>query len=294
MPGYGSSTIYRILAKYRDTGDVITCNLPVGRKRKLGATDVQFLLDSVARTPDTELEELSTALREDCGIMVSAPTIYRELARHGLTRKKITKPALERDEELRTRFRLRMLEYAPEDLVFVDESACNRHTFVRKYGRALCGARAQRHDFFVKGTKYSILPALSLDGILHTSILEGSHNGDTFLDFIDGLLDRMNPYPNPKSVIVLDNASIHHGEDAVEMVEDRGMRIEFLPPYSPDLNPIEEAFSSMKAWIRHNRNTAQADFMSEDGFSAQVVLWDAIHSITAEKVQGWFKHSGYI
>jgi len=72
------------------------------------------------------------------------------------------------------------------------------------------------------------------------------------------------------------------------------MRIEFLPPYSPDLNPIEEAFSSMKAWIRHNRNTAQADFMSEDGFSAQVVLWDAIHSITAEKVQGWFKHSGYI
>jgi len=47
-----------------------------------------------------------------------------------------------------------MLEYAPEDLVFVDESACNRHTFVRKYGRALCGARAQRHDFFVKGTKF--------------------------------------------------------------------------------------------------------------------------------------------
>ena len=73
-----------------------------------------------------------------------------------------------------------------------------------------------------------------------------------------------------------------------------GMRIEFLPPYSPDLNPIEEAFSSMKAWIRRNRNTAQADFMSENEFSAEVVLWDAIHSVTAEKAQGWFKHSGYM
>ena len=131
----------------------------------------QFLLDYVARTPDAELDELAAALRGDCGITISAPTICRELARHGLTRKKvrasvdmkctsaldvfqITKPALERDEELRTRFRLHMLEYAPEDLVFVDESACNRHTFVRKYGRAPCGVRAQRHDFFVKGTKF--------------------------------------------------------------------------------------------------------------------------------------------
>lgn len=72
------------------------------------------------------------------------------------------------------------------------------------------------------------------------------------------------------------------------------MCIEFLPPYSPDLNPIEEAFSSMKAWIRHNRNMVQADFVAGNEFSAEMVLWDAIHSVTAEKAQGWFKHSGYM
>jgi transposase len=72
------------------------------------------------------------------------------------------------------------------------------------------------------------------------------------------------------------------------------MRIEFLPPYSPDLNPIEEAFSCMKAWIRHNRNTALAEFTSENELSAEIVLWDAIYSVTAEKAQGWFKHSGYM
>jgi hypothetical protein len=86
-------------------------------------------------------------LREECGITVSVSTIHCELIRHGLTRKKagitvifqctcwsyvfqMTKPAIERDEELRARFCLRMVEYAPEDLVFVNESACNRNTFM--------------------------------------------------------------------------------------------------------------------------------------------------------------------
>jgi hypothetical protein len=72
------------------------------------------------------------------------------------------------------------------------------------------------------------------------------------------------------------------------------MHIEFLPPYSPDLNPIEETFSAMKACIRHNCDIAQADFVVENEFSAEIVLWDAIHSVTAEKAQGWFRHSGYI
>ena len=98
VTGYGSSTLYRILANHRDTGDVVTRNLPVGCKRKLSATGVQvyacqmpalqhsllifqqFLLDHVARTPDVELDELATALREDSGVVVSVPTIHRELA----------------------------------------------------------------------------------------------------------------------------------------------------------------------------------------------------------------------
>lgn len=72
-----------------------------------------------------------------------------------------------------------------------------------------------------------------------------------------------------------------------------GMRLVFLPAYSPDLNPIEEAFSSIKAWIRANRDYILGELVGRH-VDAYRLLWDAVFSVTAEKVYGWFRHSGYI
>ncbi|KAI5822085.1 hypothetical protein K523DRAFT_217490, partial [Schizophyllum commune Tattone D] len=66
---------------------------------------------------------------------------------------------------------------------------------------------------------YSLLPALSLDGIIHVSIVEGSFTSDLFYDFIDGLLDKMQPYPNPRSVIVMDNCRIHKDPAILDLIE---------------------------------------------------------------------------
>lgn len=70
-------------------------------------------------------------------------------------------------------------------------------------------------------TSYSILPALSLDGILHLHIQNHSYRGDEFIHFIDALMDQMGDYPAPNSVIVLDNASIHKSQALIDMVEAR-------------------------------------------------------------------------
>jgi transposase len=64
----------------------------------------------------------------------------------------------------------------------------------------------------------------------------------------------MNPFPQKNSVLVMDNAQIHHNEFLVNFIESVGCKILFLPPYSPDLNPIEIAFSSIKSWLKKNRN----------------------------------------
>lgn len=74
----------------------------------------------------------------------------------------------------------------------------------------------------------------------------------------------------------------------------RGMRIEFLPPYSPDLNPIEEAFSSIKSLIRRNRDFIRAELLGDDPISPYTILYDVVHSVTAEKAYTWFHHSGYL
>jgi len=159
--------------------------------------------------------------------------------------------------------------------------------------------------------RYSILPALSLDGIIALEVLDKPFKADTFQQFIEGLLEQMNPWPQRKSVIVMDNASIHKSEEIRDVVEQRwdvalpnlhdlmlfdlrGMRIVFLPAYSPDLNPIEEAFSSIKNWIRTNRDYVLGEIVGSNKGDAYKLLWDAVFSVSPEKALGWFRHSGYI
>jgi len=129
--------------------------------------------------------------------------------------------------------------YQPHQLVFLDESHCNRHASRRPYAWSPVGTRARRRDFFVWGQKYvffqmaqfvtdslrcsrySMLPALSLDGILAFEVLEHSYTAEDFDDFVECLLDRMNPFPLPNSVLVMDNASAHHSGNVRELVEAR-------------------------------------------------------------------------
>lgn len=129
--------------------------------------------------------------------------------------------------------------FRADQLVFVDESACNRHTPERRTAWAPCSEHARRHCFFVRGewyveslerhnaahlhiaTRYSVLPALSLDGILHLDVQKGSYNTICFNEFVGGLLDHMNPFPHRNSVIVMDNTSAHKSDDLRDYVEAR-------------------------------------------------------------------------
>jgi hypothetical protein len=200
---------------------------------------------------------------------------------------------LERNEEDREVFQRNVrVHFRPEHLVFADESHFNRLTLRRSYAWSKRGERASRHEFQFRGAKYSILPALSLDGVLHLEVVENAVTGAIFRRFIEGLLPLMNRWPLPNSVLVVDNASIHKVAGIRELVEERGMLLMFLPSYSPDLNPIELAFSSIKAWLRANRNRMNQEMAGEDG-TVYNVLWQAVYSVTPEKARGWYKHCGY-
>ena len=137
-----------------------------------------------------------------------------------------------------------------------------------------------------------MLPALSLDGILHLEVVEDAVTGADFRRFVKGLLTRMNEFPLPNSVLVIDNASIHKVDGIREMVKDRGARLLYLPSYSPDFNPIELAFSTIKQWLRSNRDRVNQQLESDDG-TIYDIFWEAVHSVTAEQARGWYKHCGY-
>jgi len=133
------------------------------------------------------------------------------------------------------------LQYTPEQLVMVDESSFDRRATYRGYAYALKGIRAVRKCFFLRGKRcvlahifqfqwidqailrYSVLPALSLDGMVYCHIVEGSYNTARFMDFIEGLPQQMQPYPSPKSVIVMDNCRIHKAPQIQQMIETRSV-----------------------------------------------------------------------
>ena len=200
---------------------------------------------------------------------------------------------MERNEEDREEYKRNIsIHYRPEHLVFADESHFNWLTLRRPYAWSKRGERASRHEFQFRGAKYSLLPALSLDSILHLEVVENAVTGADFRRFVERLLPLMNKWPLPHLVLVVDNVSIHKVAGIRELVEEHGMRLVFLPSYSPDLNPIELAFSSIKAWLRANRDRINQEMAAEEG-SVYNALWQAVHSVTPEKARGWYKHCGY-
>ena len=104
----------------------------------------------------------------------------------------------------------RLDEWLAEMLVFVDESAANERTLDRKYGWAPKGRAARYVCLFVRTPKWSILPAFTIEGFITHSIIQGSFMSELFLKFLpDKLLPLCNPYPGPRSIIIMDNARIH-------------------------------------------------------------------------------------
>jgi transposase len=169
------------------------------------------------------------------------------------------KVALQQDPSLRADWIARIRHYTAEQIVCVDESAANSRTADRKYGWSPIGVPCHGVQELKREKRWSILPAYTIGGYLPGCLIhQGSINGEMFYDWIkDDVLPYCKPYPMPRSVIVMDNASTHRNSRIRELVESAGCRLEYLPPYSPDFNPIERSFHELKAYIKRHRQEVE-------------------------------------
>ncbi|KAK2463341.1 hypothetical protein APHAL10511_004652 [Amanita phalloides] len=260
----------------------------------LNSADEEFLLGKIKEIPDAYLDELQEMLMVSCGIHVSRAMVWCTLRKKGYTMKKLTWVAQERLAEKRLEYHARIGQYDAQQLVFVDESSVDCRTTYHGQVWSICGTKAQRKAFFVRGCHFSVLPAISMnDGILHCDIIEGSFCTEMFKQFINGLLDQMKPYPHPNSIIIMDNCHIHKHPDILELIESRGMHCEFLPPYSPDFNPIELAFSAMKYHLCRNGDYVRMAMTELSDIEIHVALLQALYTSTVEDCQGWYRHCNY-
>ena len=146
-----------------------------------------------------------------------------------------------------------MSVYDAEMFVFLDETGIDRRNALRRRGYSWRGKPAISHKLLVRGEHVSTIACISMKGVLECTTATNSVDGDTSYAFIHSkllpLLMLFNG-KNPHSVVIMDNASIHHVDGIMDLIAGVGALLIFLPPYSPDYNPIEEAFSKVKTLIK--------------------------------------------
>ena len=171
-------------------------------------------------------------------------------------------------------------------LVFVDETGSNRNRkdAMRKFGYSLRGQRCIVKKLLVRGQRVSAITALSSERVLDVMFVNGSVSGETFSRFIElNLLPHLLPFngSNPNSIVVLGNAFVHYHEKVRELINSVGALLVYLPPYSPDLNPIEETFSAVKSFLKANEEIVSTSRDIED------ILLTAFGNVTPGDCIGW-------
>jgi len=134
-------------------------------------------------------------------------------------------------------------------------SGSDRRNEIRKYRYSLRGITPISYKFFSCGKRLSAIPVVTTRGIEDIFVTNKTVNGDVFLQFVEQcLVPVLQPFngSNARSVVIMDNASIHHVARVVERIQQTGAIIHFLPPYSPELNPAEEVFSKIKKFLANN------------------------------------------
>jgi transposase len=195
--------------------------------------------------------------------------------------KKKTLSASERDWVARRVWSKRAARVDPAAWVWLDETGSHLG-YTPTHARAPRGQRAYASAPRNRGRNKTVLASLSLAGVGPTIRFDGPMTTERFEGYVRHVLA---PTLRPGQVVVADNLTAHQSERARAAIEARGAHFWHLPAYSPDFNPIEEAFSKVKAFLRRARAR------TEDAL--RTATWAALASITHADIIGWFSHCGY-
>jgi transposase len=168
-----------------------------------------------------------------------------------------------------------------EKLVFLDESGVNTAMF-RRYGRCPQGQRLVDAAPAAHWQSNTLLAAVRLDGVVAPMVLDGPVDAESFAGYVERSLV---PELRPGDIVIMDNLPAHKGPRVARAIEAAGCRLAYLPPYSPDFNPIEPMWSKVKSIVR--KAAART-------FEAVVdAVRTALLAVTPDDCYGFFCHCGY-
>jgi transposase len=166
-------------------------------------------------------------------------------------------------------------------LVFIDESGIHCG-MTRLYGRSKKGERINDYVSDVRFERTSIISSIRIDGVQAPLIYKGTLNGELFKVYINEVLS---PTLKIGDIVIMDNLSSHKVAGVLDSIYEKNATVMFLPPYSPDLNPIEMSWSKMKSVLRKLKATTYDELTKN--------MRTALDSFTKSDIANWFSHDGY-
>ncbi|UGY16340.1 IS630 family transposase [Bradyrhizobium septentrionale] len=282
--GVSAASAIRWRGRLKKVGDIVPKRQGGDRKSQRIEAHSQLILEAVTARPDITLAELRELLKRR-GISTGIASLWRFFQRRKITLKKKTAHAAEQRRgdinAAREEWFEGQIDLDPERLVFIDETSANTK-MARRYGRSPRGERCRAAIPHGHWKTTTFTAGLRSDGLIAPLVLDGPMDGDAFLAYVEQLLA---PSLRPGDTVIMDNLPAHKVHGVREAIQAVGASLLYLPPYSPDFNPIEMALSKLKALLR----AAAARTMPD--------LWQAIANalkrFSPEECQNYLVAAGY-
>ncbi|MGH6658619.1 MAG: IS630 family transposase, partial [Sphingomicrobium sp.] len=258
------SCVVKLLQRWRETGSIVPAAIGAPKRSKLDP-HAAWLLGVVESEPDITLDEVRLRLEHDCGVSASQSTIWYFFDERGISFKKKTVHASEQERADVAAARRAWREAQPSldaaRLVFIDETGTATN-MARLRGRCRRGQRLIGRVPHGHWKTTTFVAALRHDGLTAPFVVDRPMNGDIFRAYVTQCLV---PTLCPGDIVIMDNLASHKVDGIRRAIEAAGATLAYLPPYSPDLNPIEQAFAKLKALLRKAAKRSIPELWDEIG-----------------------------
>ena len=266
-----------------------------GRPRIVTPEMLEYAVALIERDPTLYLDEVADFLYMEFGIQLEKSQVSRLWKNAGVSHKKLSVQACQRNEVLISAFTFKMTQWDARQLIFVDESAYNERTGDRRYGWGPSGHRARVKRWLKKSERWSLLPAYTLNGYLNPILFKGAITAQIFQDWLrNDILPNVVPPPGLRIVLIKDNCRIHKSPIVIDICNSFNVDIEFIPPYCPEFNPIEASFHDLKAYLRRWYKPDGGSYDNFENFLIEALRERCKGPVAARNARAHFKHSGYL
>jgi len=277
----GVSSAIRWVSRWRQTGSVAA--KPMGGKRSPLDAHKDWLLALIDAEPDLTLEEIRARLRGRASLSAPVWCGGSSTATTSPSKKSLHASEQERADvrTARASWKREQPRLDPNKLIFIDETGTSTN-MTRLRGRCRRGQRLVAKVPHGHWKMTTFVAGLRQDGITAPFVVDAPMNGEIFLTYLEQCLV---PTLSPGEIVSMDNLPAHKVAGVRETIEATGARLWLLPPYSPNLNPIEQSFAKLKAHLR------------KAGERSIPALWDRIgtilHTVTPQECKNYFVNAGY-